>query len=248
MFALFCAVLLALLGAGASPTPPPSPTPAMYVVVQKDGTLIRLQKPPVLKGKNLVGNLWPSGQLVSLPAAGVDDRRTAAANAGGRAATPSSETNIGTRYKPAGPQTPLGDQVKLKGGRKAAERKLQGASGSAKPGGAGTGGPPGKTPEFTEPVDLHGHGESWWRGRAAPLLEERTDAEAELKLAEDERKRFEGTLSPPGQGATATWALELQRLRDREGRSRQRLNAAKRRLVELAEEARKAGAFPGWVR
>jgi len=245
-------VLLAAVLSGACLTaaPAPSPTPATYVVVRKDGTIVRLQKTPALKGKSLVGNLWPSGQLVSLPVADVDDRKTAAANAGGRAATPPSETNIGTRYKAAGPQAPLGDQVRLKGGRKAAERKLQGASGTAKGSGAAkeTKTPPRGTPGSTELVDLNGHGESWWRGRAAPLLEERADAEAELKLVEDERKRFEGTQPPPGQGATSTWALELQYVRDRADRSRQRANAAKRRLDEFAEEARKAGAPPGWAR
>jgi len=238
-----------LSGACLLAAPIPSPTPATYLVVRKDGTIVRLQRSPALKGKSLVGNLWPSGQLVSVPLADVDERKTAAANAPERAATAPSETNIGTRYKPAGPQTPLGDQVRLKGGRKAAERKLQGASGTAKGTGAAkeTQEPRG-TPGSTELVDLNGHGESWWRGRAAPLLEEQADAEAELKLAEDERKRFERTQPPPGQGATSTWALELQYLRDRADRSRQRAKAAKRRLDGLAEEARKAGALPGWAR
>ncbi len=120
------AVLVVLLLVAFGPTPAPTPGPATFVIVEKDGSVVRLQKAPALKGSTYVGRLWPSGQLVSIPVAKVDDRRTAAANAGGRAGTPPSETNIGTRYKPAGPQAPLGDAMKLKGGRRKVEGTLQG--------------------------------------------------------------------------------------------------------------------------
>lgn len=119
-------IVIVLFLAAPRPTPTPTPALATFVIVEKDGSIVRLQKAPALKGTTYVGKLWPSGQLVSIPVAKVDDAKTAAANAGGGAVTPSSETNIGTRYKPAGPQAPLGDKVKVKGGRKKAERTLQG--------------------------------------------------------------------------------------------------------------------------
>ncbi|HQR67067.1 MAG TPA: hypothetical protein PLB02_06710, partial [Thermoanaerobaculia bacterium] len=109
-------VLLLLAVVLGARTPTPTPTPAGFVVVQKDGSVVRLEKAPALKGSNWVGKLWPSGQLVSIPVASVDDRKTSTANAGGRGGAPPSETAIGTRYQSAGPQAPLGDKMKLKGG------------------------------------------------------------------------------------------------------------------------------------
>lgn len=230
-------ILALLLGAVASP----SPTPAGYVLVQKDGAVVRLEKAPALKGSTYVGKLWPTGQLVSIPVASVDDRRTFAANAGGRAVAPPSETNIGTRYRKEGPQTPLGDQMKLKGGRKKVERTLQGTPAPVKAAESGrTGGEPGAG------VDRNGHGEAWWRGRAAPLLEELADAEAELKLAGDERRRFEGPGAGPG--APPSRPQELQTLRGREEQARRRVAASRQRLAELTEEARRAGAPSSWIR
>jgi hypothetical protein len=238
--------LLVLLLLGAfRPTPTPTPGPSTFVIVEKDGSVVRLEKAPALKGSTWVGRLWPSGQLVSIPVARVDDRRTAAANAGGRAGTPSSETNIGTRYKPAGPQAPLGDTMKLKGGRRKVERTLQGTPAPGKPGSAaGKTGNGEASPAMSGPVDRNGRGEAWWRGRAAPLREELADAEADLKLASDERNLFERTPVPSGEEGS----LDRQRLRTREEQARQRVSTAKRRLDDLAAEARKAGASPAWVR
>ena len=245
-------LLLAAAGSAAAPTP--SPTPPIYFVVERGGNVVRLRKAPALKGATLVGNLWPGGELVSFRLEDVDLSKTAAANKSGKTATPpAGEKAIGTRYQPAGPQTPLGDRVKLQGGRKEAERKLQSASGTAKPGAE-------DLPERAEPgaradaakksrvVDKDGRGEAYWRGRAKPLRENLADAEAELKIAQDEMRRFEGTYVPPGEGAMSTWALDLQWRRDRVDRAQQGVDASKRRLEELAEEARKADALPGWIR
>lgn len=234
-------VLVALLGAR---TPTPSPTPAAWTVVQKDGSVVRFEKAPDLKGSSWVGKLWPSGQLVSIPAANVDDRKTAAANSGGRGGAPPSETNIGTQYKPAGPQAPLGDKVKLKGGRKTVERTLQGTPAPSKTPAKSAKDGNGEAPAGSGTVDRNGRGEAWWRGRAAPLHEDLADADAELKLASDERNRLERTTPPPGVDRSA----ELQRLKDRVERARQRVSAANRRLAELGDEARKAGAPSSWIR
>jgi len=245
---------LLLAAAGATAAPTPSPTPPIYVVVERGGNVVRLKRAPALKGATLVGYLWPGGELVSFRLEDVDLSKTAAANTSGRTPTPpTGQQPIGTRYQPAGPQTPLGDRVKLQGGRKEAEKKLQSASGTAKPGAE-------DVPERAEPgaradaakasrvVDRDGRGESYWQGRAKKLREDLADAEAELKLSRDDRDLYERTDPPAGEGATATWALELQRRRDRVDRAQQRVDASKRRLDELAEEARKADALPGWIR
>ena len=245
---------LLLAAAGSAAAPAPSPTPPVYFIVERGGNVVRLRKAPALKGATLVGNLWPGGELVSFRLEDVDLSKTAAANKSGKTATPpAGEKAIGTRYQPAGPQTPLGDRVKLQGGRKEAERKLQSASGTAKPGAD-------DLPERAEPgaradaakasrvVDRDGRGEAYWQGRAKKLHEDLADAQAELKLARDDRDLYERTDPPAGEGATATWALELQRRRDRVDRAQQGVDASKRRLEELAEEARKADALPGWIR
>jgi hypothetical protein len=252
-----CLALLAAFAASSFGAPAPAPTVATpvptFLVVQKDGSTVRLAKAPVVKGSNLVGNLWQTGELVSLRLDTIDLGKTAAANKGGKTGAPPPQKDVGTRYNPAGPQTPLGSRVKLKKGRKDAEKSLSSASGTAKAG-------EDDLPERAEPgtraeaskaarvVDRDGRGESYWRGRATVLREDLADAEAELKIATDDRDFFERTDPPPGEGATATWAGELQRRRDRVDRARQRVDAAKRRQEELAEEARKADALPGWLR
>lgn len=229
-------VLLLLAAVLGARTPTPTPTPSGYVLVQKDGAAVRFEKAPALKGGTWVGKLWPSGQLVSIPVASVDDKKTATANARGGGGAPPSETNIGTRYQSAGPQAPLGDKMKLKGGRRTVERTLQGTPAPAKS--------PAPAGAASSSVDRNGRGEAWWRGKAAPLQEELADAGAELKLASDERSRYERSTPPPG----ADRGRELQRLKDREEKARQRVSGANRRLSELAEEARKAGAPPEWLR
>jgi hypothetical protein len=241
MTVLVAALLFGVFG----PTPTPTPGPQTFVIVEKDGSVVRLQKAPALKGSTYVGRLWPTGALVSIPVARVDDRKTAAANASSRSRTPPSETNLGTRFNPEGSQVPLGDTMKLKGGRRKVERTLQGTPTPGKSGsGTGQEGRGGASPSASGSVDRNGRGEAWWRGRAAPLREELADAEADLKLATDERSLFERTPASPGDEGL----LELQRLRTREEQARQHVSDLKRQLDDLAAEARKAGASPAWVR
>lgn len=226
-------LLLAVLLAVVRRTPTPTPGPATYVLIQKDGAVVRLQKAPSLKGSAWVGNLWPTGQLVSVPVSVVDERKTASANSGTGPRTPPSEKGLGTRYSSAGPQTPLGSRTKLKGGRKKVERTLQGTP---------TAVANAPTPAASAPagvVDRNGHGESWWRGRVAPVREELADAEADLKLAGDERKSAERS------GAAVS---DLERLRGREEEARRRCRSATAKLEALAREARAAGAPEAWLR
>jgi len=222
--------LLVALLAVPRRTPTPTPGPATYVLVQKDGAVVRLEKAPRLKGSAYVGKLWPSGQLVSVPVSVVDERKTASANSGTGAKTPSSEKGLGTRYSSEGPQIPLGSRTKLKGGRKKVERTLQGSAAAT------------MTPTAVASagvVDRNGRGEAWWQGRVAPLREELADAEADLKLAGDDRKRAEMSRVP---------ASDLERLRGREEEARRRSASATGKLDALAREARAAGAPATWVR
>jgi hypothetical protein len=222
--------LLAALLAVPLRTPTPTPGPATYVLVQKDGAIVRLEKAPKQKGNAYVGKLWPTGQLVSVPVSVVDERKTASANSGTGAKTPPPEKSLGTRYSSEGLQTPLGSQTKLKGGRKKVERTLQGSA-------AATMTPTAATSAGV--VDRNGRGEAWWRGRLAPLREELADAEADLKLAGDDRNRAEMSRAP---------ASELERLRGREEEARRRCASAAGKLDALAQEARTAGAPASWVR
>jgi hypothetical protein len=52
----------------------------------------------------------------------------------------------------------------------------------------------------------------------------------------------------PGGTARSSWAWELQQRRDAAQRARARAAAAERKMRELEDEARKADAYPGWLR
>jgi hypothetical protein len=123
--------------------------------------------------------------------------------------------------------------MKLKGGRKKVERTLQGTPTAS----SSTTSPPATASAGA--VDRNGRGESWWRGRAAPLQEQLADAEADLKLAGDERRTAEKAGVP---------AADLEHRRAREEEAQKRVLSAKGELDALAEEARKAGAPASWVR
>jgi hypothetical protein len=267
--------LLALLFAAAkltSATPTPTPVPERpYIIVQKDGTQVRLKKAPVpsLKGNGLVGSLWPKGELfVMVRRDDVDEKRTAEANRLAAQAPWLDATVIAQRTDVAGPKASLGDRVKLVKTRAEAEKMLRSASGTGKkkapgkspdedlperaePGSqwkAGSEGAEAGTAEAGEILDKDGRNEAYWRAKAERAKNELADAEGELRLALHDQDRHERSMPAPGQGAAATWAMELQRLRDAVDRGRVRVENAKRRLEDLTEAARVARAFPGWVR
>ncbi len=104
------------------------------------------------------------------------------------------------------------------------------------------------TLEAGDILDNNGKNEAWWRAKADRAKNELADAEGELRLAQQEQDRQERSVPPPGQSASATWAMELQRLRDTVDKSKSRVDNAKKKLDELGEAARLAGAYPGWVR
>jgi hypothetical protein len=256
---LLAGVLLPWAFFGAA-RPPAAGQP--YVIVQKDGSIVRLLKAPTHKGNGLVGSLWPNGELVMVRLDAVDEKRTADANRRD-VPTPTTTTKvISQSAEVAGPKMPLGDRVKLVKPRAEAEKTIHSASGTGKNASAedlperaepgskrkGKGGAENGAGEAGEVLDNNGHNEAWWRAKAEKARNELADAEGELRLALQDQDLHERSMPAPGQGAAATWAMELQRLRDAVDRGRVRVENAKRRLEDLAEAARVAGAHPGWVR
>ncbi len=93
--------------------------------------------------------------------------------------------------------------------------------------------------------DKNGHNEAWWHRRAENLrLELRKledDRELLLKKEQDEEKKAAGTYKKKKKTSAA---------RDRKiTQLEKKIAHAKRRLeADLPEEARKADAYPGWLR
>ena len=96
-----------------------------------------------------------------------------------------------------------------------------------------------------EPVDNNGRGESYWRQRADNLRQEFEDHQAKydaLKREEQECNDQHITYRGLPRDCAA-------RYRDRKISMESKMELARKRLeVDLAEEARKAGAYPGWLR
>jgi hypothetical protein len=103
---------------------------------------------------------------------------------------------------------------------------------------------PGGRRPAARPAPAPGGGdEAYWRGRAQRLREEvesaqRTEAEEAARLREVLTK-------PRNSEEMLQFAEEIRR---RQGVCRLRVESARRQLDALPEEARKAGANPGWLR
>ena len=103
-----------------------------------------------------------------------------------------------------------------------------------------------KTPEHK---DKYGHGEEYWRARAGKLRrqlrEQQQDYDDVLKQIEThERQATAGGSSARGKKASGTASLRKKKsqLEKKIARTRRELE------VDLPEEARKADAYPGWLR
>lgn len=237
-----------------------APSAAPYVLVRTDGGLVDLAEAPTRKGGAFVAKLWPSGQLVWIKADEVNDAATAEANRpGGKRPQPTpAPTPRSVDRKALGARIPLGDQVKLHSSRAEAEKKLQASSGSAKADELSERAEPGtkhdekvkaKVPAPAEHLDNLGHGESHWRARAEKLRQALANAQARLEMAEASAGKWEREMPMYGGAAEqATAVRELQRRRDEASRARAARDQAQKALEALSEEARKADAFPGWIR
>ncbi len=249
MIAFAAALLIAAFAPGQPPSGP-------YVLLRADGTEIRLMEPPRRKGELLIGRLWPEGTLVSFPSREVDSRRTEGANAAGvpvPTRTPPAPS-LGDVVARAGRPTPvpLGDRVKLTRSRGEVERELQKSSGTGRreePDAEAEAKRP-RRPRVAAPehVDLQGRGEEWWRARADRIHDEIESSKRELAAAEAEAERFERDWMPAGGIERSSWAWELQQRRDAILRARAHVSDAESRMRLLQDEARKADAYPGWLR
>lgn len=250
-------VLMAALAGATARAPGASSRPAgrPWTVVQADGTKVVFASAPENRGGRLVGILAGSGTLVSIPAARVDAEATARANAPGEAAP--SAVVAKRRPTPHPFATPsLGSQVKLNTSAEEAQRRLEEArTGTAGPAPSPEPSPGAKaaddepaSPGETAPVDLQGRDEEYWRERAGVVRTQAEQAELDLAWAEAELHAAERAYLGGSEGERNSFVLRVTEARDRAERARQEHRRAKGRWDALQEEARKAGAYPGWLR
>jgi len=235
-------LLLAVLALAGAPAPAAAgSTP--WVVVRKDGARVTFAEPPARRGGRLVGRLAGAGTLVSIPEARVDDEATRRANRPG-AIPPRSKA----KPTPKPWETPpLGDQVKLRRSAEEARRLLESVRG-------GTAAAPSATPAATDlpastaPTDRFGRGEREWRERAAGAREEIESAAAELADAEAALEAAERAYLGETDAERTTFVVQVLEARRRAEAARAEHRRARARWEDLQEEARKAGAYPGWLR
>ncbi len=215
-----------------------------WVVVQSDGARVVFESPPERKGARLVGRLLSGGALVSVPLARVDEAATRAANEPGapKPAPPPTATPAPRPFE----TPPLGNLVKLRTSGEEARAHIEGAR-------KGTPAPPRDVRdvppvEVAEPTDLRGRGERYWRQRADERREALEAAAADRQIAERTLAEAERAWLGLSEAETTTYVLYLLEARERAERARQRHLREQQKWEELGEEARKAGAFPGWLR
>jgi hypothetical protein len=97
-------------------------------------------------------------------------------------------------------------------------------------------------------VDRQGRGEQYWRERAGAAREDIRQAEQDLAVAQADLEAAERAYLGPSEGERNSFTIRIYEARDRVERARQDLRRANGRFEALQEEARKAGAFPGWLR
>ena len=243
-------LLLALPAAGAATDEAGSEGGAPWVVVQTDGARVNFARPPERRGARLVGRLRAGGALVSIPTARVDEEATRRANAKGAVAPVPGPAPA---RRPAPFETPpLGDRVQLRTSGAEAGAHIEGArkgtpAPAREPAGAGlaTDAPP---PAAPEPTDRLGRGEAYWRERAAELRAALEEAAAERAAAEAMLEAAERAWLGGSEAERTTFVLNVLAARERAERARLEHRRAEGRWEALGEEARKAGAFPGWLR
>jgi len=107
--------------------------------------------------------------------------------------------------------------------------------------------PQGKTtPGVQEHKDRHGRGEEYWRKRADKLRKELASIEDKydlvLKQEKKEKDHPRKTGTAVGKKRNSAWEKKKASLEKELARKKRELE------VELPDEARKADAYPGWIR
>ena len=254
MNALFVLVLN-LAVSGPVPAPPGTAAAATprsghpWVVVQTDGTRVTFEALPESRSGRLVGRLQGSGTLVSVPAARVDTAATERANAPGAAAATLPAPTV--RSTPGPFETPpLGDRVRLKASGENARIILEGVrtgtpSPAPQPGTTPTVAP---VPDEKAPTDNLGRGEAYWRERAGAARGVLDEAETNLAAAEAQLQAAERSYLGVTGAERNTFVVRVIDARAVAEKARAEHHSAAGRWEALQEEARKAGAFPGWLR
>lgn len=240
---------LALVALAAAATP----ATQGWVVVQRDGTRVVLAEKPERRSGKLVGRLLGPGTLVSVPAARVDEEATRRANEEGRAGP--APAAPAARPTPRPFETPpLGDRAALKTSGEEASRVLSAAR-TAAPGtdlpaeaGAETERQGESRPSGAEPTDREGRGEAWWRDRAAAVRGRYEDAGRDLAEAEARLEAAERAHLGVGRAERNTFVIRVNEERAAAERARAEHRSASAAWESLQEDARKSGAFPGWLR
>ncbi len=100
------------------------------------------------------------------------------------------------------------------------------------------------------PVDLNGNGEAYWRARAAQLREGLARAQQTLEAAQLEEKREENDFYAWDDGQYRDNVIKpaWDRSKEETVRAQEALVTAQKSVDELEDDARKAGAYPGWIR
>ena len=235
-------------GAAAAATPPKA---RPFVLVQADGTRVKFEAPPQDRSGRLVGRLQGSGTLVSIAAARVDAKATEHANAPGADAAlldaPKLRPTPGPFATP-----PLGDRARLMASPGDARKLLEGArTGTPVPAPVpqpGTSPAVTPVPEEKAPTDNLGRGEAYWRERAGAARGVFDEAENNLAAAEAQLRAAERSYLGVGEAERNSFVIRVIEARDIAEKARNEHRSAKGRWEALLEEARKADAFPGWLR
>lgn len=124
------------------------------------------------------------------------------------------------------------------------------AKGGAKPAAPRTAGPPAPTPGIPELRDFEGRTETDWRKKSADLRARLAAAEAGVKKLDAEVRRLENDFYAWSDGNYRDRVIKpaLDQARADLDKAKRDADDAKNRLASLEDEARKAGAPPGWIR
>ncbi len=97
-------------------------------------------------------------------------------------------------------------------------------------------------------TDDDGHDEKWWQARAEPLWRRLDAATAKLQSARARVEQISTAMNRAGGRSRAAIEQRLQSATAEVERRTAEVADARRALEHLEEEARKAGALPGWLR
>ena len=104
--------------------------------------------------------------------------------------------------------------------------------------------------EMPKILDLQGHDEGYWKAKAAATRDAVVHAQETLAAAEAEEKREENDFYAwdDGQYRDSVIKPAWDRSKEETARAQEALVTAQKSADELEDDARKAGAYPGWIR